>query len=139
MTGRLTVAVVGIAVLVGTMGWALTLGPLRGCGPVAPRELPSGAPPGAGVAGVSGGALEVGWGRGPDRIEQDVDLNYFDESSTFLASAQVRGHAATLFRMDPHSGDRDVAMSWAEDVCDYTVFFAPGTSLQQAAGYASRY
>jgi hypothetical protein len=141
---QVLVALLVGAVAVGGLALAVNFGPLRGCVPIAPRELPSGAAPGQGVEGVSGGAKQVVWGSGGDRVEQIVGLTYWDtfgaeDSPTLVRSTTVRGHPAMLYRMNPQWSDWDLGFSWAEDGCDRTVFLAPGTTPEQAEDFARRY
>lgn len=144
MGRRVLLALVVVGVYVGAGVLAVNFGPLRGCVPIAPHELPSGAAPGTGVEGVSGGAKQVVWGSGSDRIEQMVGLTYWDtfgaeDSPTFVKSVEVRGQPAILYRMSPLSSDWDLRFSWAEEDCDRTVFLAPGTTPEQAEDYAARH
>jgi hypothetical protein len=141
---RVLLALVVVGVYVGAGVLAVTFGPLRGCVPIAPHALPSGAAPGPGVEDVAGGAKQVVWGSGSDRVEQIVGLTYYwetfaDDSPTLVAQATVRGQAATIYRMSPESSDRDLGFSWVEEGCDRSVFLAPGTTPEQAEGFAARY
>lgn len=138
----LALVVVGAYVAAGAL--AVNFGPLRGCVPIAPSELPSGAAPGTGVEDVAGGAKQVVWGSGSDRVEQIVGLTYretfgFDDSPTLVAQTTVRGQPATIYRMSPQSSDWDLGFSWAEQGCDRSVFLAPGTTPEQAKDFAARY
>jgi hypothetical protein len=106
---RVLLALAVVAVFAGAGVVAVNVGPLRGCVPIAPRELPSGAAPGAGVEDVAGGAKQVVWGSGSDRVEQIVGLTYWEtfgleDSPTLVAHGTVRGQAATIYRMSPESG-----------------------------------
>jgi hypothetical protein len=140
---RVLLALVVLAVFVGAGVLAVNVGPLRGCVPIAPHELPSGAAPGPGVEDVAGGAKQVVWGSGSDRVEQIVGLTYWEtfglqDSPTLVAKATVRGIAATIYRISPESG-WGLGFSWAEEGCDRSVFLAPGTTPEQAEDYAARY
>lgn len=141
---RVLLGLAVVSVFAGAGVLAVNVGPLRGCVPIAPRELPSGAAPGAGVEDVAGGAKQVVWGSGPDRVEQIVGVTYWEtfglpDSPTLIARATVRGRAATIFRMSPESSDGLLGFSWAEEGCDRSVFLAPGTTPEQAEDYAARY
>jgi hypothetical protein len=138
----LAVIVVGVYLCAGVL--AVNFGPLRGCVPIAPHELPSGATPGAGVEVVSGGAKQVVWGSGADRIEQIVGLTYWEtfgagDGPTLVKSLEVRDQPAVLYRMSPESSDWDLGFSWAEEDCDRTVFLALGTTPEQAEEFAARF
>jgi hypothetical protein len=144
MGRRVILALVVVGAYVGAGVLSVNFGPLRGCVPIAPHELPSGAAPGTGVEDVAGGAKQVVWGRGSDRVEQIVGLTYWetfgaDDSPTLVAQATVRGQAATIYRMSPESSDWDLGFSWAEEGCDRSVFLAPGTTPAQAEDFAARY
>jgi hypothetical protein len=123
--------------------WLLTeVGPLRGCRAVAPRELPSGAAPGAGAEGVSRGAKQVVWGSGPDRVEQTVGIAYDDGPGTRVLDAfEIHGSPAVLYRFsDPDLNPGvDLAIGWEEGGCSLTVFLPPGMTEEQARDFAARY
>jgi hypothetical protein len=140
---RVLLALVVAGVFVGAGVLAVNVGPLRGCVPIAPHELPGGAASGTGVEDAAGGAKQVVWGSGSDRVEQIVGLTYWDtfgadDSPTLIGQAVVRGQAATIYRMSPESG-WDLGFSWAEEGCDRTVFLAPGTTPEQVKDFAARY
>jgi hypothetical protein len=144
MGRRALLALVVAGAYVGAGVLAVNFGPLRGCIPIAPSELPSGAAPGPGVEDVAAGAMQVVWGSGPDRVVQIVGLTFWetfgtDESPTLIAQATVRGQPATIYRMSPQSSDWDIGFSWAEEGCDRSVFLAPGTTPEQAEDFAARY
>jgi hypothetical protein len=138
--------VLAILLALGATWLAVAAAPLiRGCVPIAPRELPSGAPPGQGVEGVTAGAKQVVWGAGGDRVEQVVGLTFYwirgmDDDPTLVGWLDVQGQPATVYRFGPNaSDDWDIGFSWDEHGCGRTVFLAPGTTPQQALDYASRY
>lgn len=139
MRGRVVRVLLVTALLVGAFWWATELGPLRGCRGIAPRELPSGSAPGQGVEGVSGGAKQVVWGSGQDRVEQIVGISYYDGLATLVRDTGVREHQATLYRLGEDQDGLDLAISWTEDDCSYTVFLAPGTTVESATSFASGY
>lgn len=141
---RSVTIVVIIALALGALWLAMTVGPLRSCEPIAPRELPSGAAPGHGVEDVAAGAKQVVWGSGHDRVEQIVGLTFYwtpglDDDPTRVGTLKVRGQPATVYRFGPDSGDWDIGFSWDEDGCGRTVFLALGTTSEQALEYAARY
>jgi hypothetical protein len=141
---RLILALVACSVLIGVLALAGSVGPLRGCVPIAPRILLSGTTPGLAVEGVSGGAKQVVWGSGSDRIEQIVGLTYWDtygadDSPSLLGAITIHGQPGQVYRMRPGASGWDLAFSWAEDGCDRTVFLPPGTTSEEAVDYASRY
>lgn len=133
---RALIAILIVGVYVGAVGFAVTVGPLRGCVPIAPRALPSGAAPAAGVEDVAAGAKQVVWGTGSDRVAQIVGLGFWepsgdDDGPTFVDSVLVRGQPATVYRMSAAAG-WDLGFSWSEDGCDRSVF--PGTWHDTGAG-----
>lgn len=145
MAGRLLLGLSVLAFAMVGLWLATTVGPLRSCEPIAPRELPSGAAPGQGVEGVTAGAKQLVWGSGADRVEQVVGLTFYvtpglDDDPTLVGTLDVRGQLATVYRFGPSSEDGwDLAFSWFEDGCDRTVLLALGTTPEQALDYADRY
>lgn len=127
-------AVLSLSLAVSVVGCSV-VGALAGCQPIAPSQLPSGAAPGAAVEGVSAGTKQFVWGTGRDRVEQLLEIEF---TGAQLPNATVRGHDATVFRMPSHD-EWDLAFSWSESDCHYTVFLAPGTSTDEAMDYAGRY
>lgn len=133
---------VGLLVILGVAAfWAATeIGPLRGCRPIAPSMLPSGAAPGAGVEGVSGGAKQVIWGAGSDRVEQIVGLSWLGPDTTTIAATTVRGRPATLFRLEDSEQDgAEPAFTWTEEDCDRTVVLPVDMSDADASAFAAAY
>lgn len=90
---------------------------------------------------ASGGAKQVVWGSGSDRVEQIVGLTYWetfgaDDSLTLVGRTTVRGQPAIVYQMRSTSDGWDLGFSWAEEDYDRTVFLAPGTT-QAIGGIAS--
>ena len=132
---RLYTTVVAAAVI-GELVAGCTIADLAlGCRPVTPRQLPSGAPPGDPIEDVAAGAKQVVWGSDSDRVEQLIDLSL---PGTRIADVTVRDQPASLYRVTSDD-EWDLAFSWHQDGCDYTVFLAPGTSPDQAVDYAARF
>lgn len=112
---------------------------LSGCPPIAPSELPSGAPPGEAVEDVSEGAKQFVWGSGRDMVDLRVGLTYRAEGlDTVLANVTVRGRPGVVFNFepDPQTG---IGLEWSESGCDYNVFLAPEIPAEELIEYAGRY
>ena len=132
------------AVLAAAFALAMEVGPLRGCRAVPPRELPSGAVPGTGTEDVAGGAKQVVWGDGPDRIEQIVGIDYNSGVDTeTIAAVDVGGRPATLYRFVESEVQSNasgiLAISFESDGCSITVFLPVGMTVEEAKGYATRF
>lgn len=109
----------------------------RDCQPVVPSALPSGAQPGLATEGVSGGAKQVTWGQGRDRVDLRIGLSYYAEGAdALLAEPRVRGEPAIVYRI---VDDSSVAFTWTSQGCTYTVFPAPDLTVDEIAAYAGRY
>jgi hypothetical protein len=126
------------AVLLGaTLGW--WSGVVRGCEPIAPSVLPSGAAPGDGTVDVAGGTKQVIWGDGQDRVDQRVGLSFYGGSGDrVLFNVAVRGNPAIVYSTDPEFGEI-LALSWTEAGCDRTLLFDASMDAEEIARYAARY
>lgn len=111
---------------------------LAGCPPIAPAELPSGAPPGEAVEGVSGGTKQFVWGSGRDIVDQAIGLTYRAEGlDPVLANVTVRGHPAIVYQL---ADSTQLGLEWSESAdCDYHVRLAPEITAEELAEYAGRY
>jgi len=138
---RVATAVIALAVMAVGLYLLVEVGPFRGCRAVAPRELPSGADRNVGVEGVWGGAMQMTWGSGSDRVEQIVGLRYdgFDDTST-LGDVEIGGLPAVLYRFKPDANPGyELAISWEEGGCSLSVFLPAGMTEAQARDFAARY
>ena len=107
------------------------------CQPVVPTVLPSGAQPGVGTEGVSGGAKQVTWGQGRDLVDLRIGLSYYAEGGDpLLAETRVRGEPAIVYEVFNDSG---TAFTWTSQGCTYTVFPAPDMTVDEVVDYAGRY
>lgn len=111
---------------------------LVGCPPIAPAELPSGAPSGEAVEGVSGGAKQFVWGSGRDIVDQAVGLTFRVEGvDPVLANVTVRGHPAIVYQT---ADTMELGLDWSEsEDCHYHVRLAPEITAEELAEYAGRY
>ena len=131
----LCLSVVGVTT---TLAGAAGYGFLAGCTPVAPRQLPSGEPPGEPDLEIHGGLVAI-WGNGPDSVEQYVDQYQFDAAfDEFLANATVRGQPAVVYRLNEYSGEK-LGLAWREGDCSYSVYLAPSASSDDLSAFAPRY
>lgn len=114
---------------------------LRGCRPIPPAELPSGAPIGEPAEDVYAGGTQVTWGSGDDELRQVIGPDFSDasRSSTPTPLVAVRGQTAAIFFIDAVDGGSDLALTWQSDGCFYTVLFARSKSVDDAVDFAARY
>jgi hypothetical protein len=127
-----------VAALVGLLLIA-EIGPLRGCRPIPPSELPSGAPIGDPDEDVYAGGTQVTWGSGSDQIRQVIGPDFLDPSRPPISFVAVRGQPAAIFSIDAADGGSDLALSWQLGGCSYTVLLARGKSVDDAVMFAARY
>jgi hypothetical protein len=86
----------------------------------------------------AGGKL-VTWGTGNDEVRQVVGLDLSDSQEPPLAQVTIHGHPAKIYTVESPAGLEDMAMSWQEGGCNYTVLLSVGTTLAEARAYAARY
>jgi hypothetical protein len=141
---RIVVGLVAVAVVSSGLWWASTYGPLAGCIAEGPNVLPSGAPSGQGIEGVSAEGKQLVWGHAGDRIEELVGQDWFnpdDPNDIRVATISIHGHPGVLFALSPdiNGGQVQLAFSWNNGSCDQTVLLVPGTSIERAEAYAARF
>jgi hypothetical protein len=115
------------------------------CQPVAPRMLPSGAPPGPPRVEQVDGIWQLAWSiGGEDTVIQAVQpAGGAGRAPMELApddgkDAFVRGQPASVIAIgDPPISQ--VAIVWSTGDCAYTVWVGPGLDLDEAIAYAGRY
>jgi hypothetical protein len=125
---------------------------LEGCAALAPRQLPSGAEPGAPttVVGDYGEELVV-WGEHEDRVWQVGGRDAVERPDFSPADwdfSDLAEDDAQLVDMDGHQrlvlpvGDPPVSQIQIRFVagnCPYVMWIGPGLSLEDAVGYARRF
>lgn len=87
------------------------------------------------MEGVAGGAKQVMWGTGKDRVDLRIGLWYLASGEPALATVAIRGTTGTVYQLEPG----DTAVSWTERGCDYTVFLDSSLSAESIADFAARY
>jgi hypothetical protein len=114
---------------------------IGGCELLEPRELLSG--------GAAGQPTRVGdrrfaWGSGPDRLTEAVgEFGVGDPDSLGIPDGSpqrviVRGANAVVVPVGDE-GVGEIAITWQSAECPYTIWLAPGTTLQDAIRYAARF
>lgn len=107
-----------------------------GCDVPVPSAMPDGRPIGLGVLMLLDGRRTIRWGSGDDRVVLDVGVDALNVAVG--EPIRVRGSAGRLALVGDE-GVGEVAFTWSEDGCDHTVWLPPGTTLELARDYASRY
>ena len=108
------------------------------CAPIAPRELPSGADPGDPIESYGGPFRWATWGTGTDQVVQVIGgWPYGGPGTPNSTPVTIRGHAAGASLQGGEDGG--ITIAWEEAGCRYEVRLPPGTTLEQATEYASRY
>jgi hypothetical protein len=114
---------------------------IGGCELLEPREVLSG--------GAAGQPTRVGdrrfaWGSGPDRLTEAVgEFGVGDPESLGIPNGSpqrvfVRGANAVVVPVGDE-GVGEIAITWQSADCPYTIWLAPGTTLQDAIRYAARF
>jgi len=113
------------------------------CQPVAPRIMPSGAPPGPHRVEQIDSVWHITWSLGAEQVTQAVSRIGIGQASAGLdqgaaPNALVRGQPASVIPIgDPPISQ--IAIAWRIGGCEYTVWVGPGLTLDQALDYAERY
>lgn len=113
------------------------------CQPVAPRILPSGAPPGPHRVEEIDGTWQVTWSLGAEQVTQAAGMMGNGQAPARLdpeapPNAVVRGQPASVIPIgDPPVSQ--IAIEWSVGECWYTVWVGPGLTLDEAKEYAERY
>jgi hypothetical protein len=113
------------------------------CQPIAPRTLPSGAPPGAHRVKEIDGTWRVTWSAGVEEITQAVGRMGSGQWPAGLGpdaapNAVVRGRPASVIPIGDPPGS-EIAIAWSVGPCAYTVWVRRGLTLDEALAYAGRY
>ena len=108
------------------------------CPTISPRELPSGAAPGTAQEGVAGGAKQVAWGIGEDRVDLRIGISYMASDDLRLHRVTVRGNDAVVFQIIP-TDQVGLGLTWKEAGCSYTVFLDDAVDAPSLVEYAARY
>lgn len=113
------------------------------CQPIAPRTLPSGAPPGPPRVKEIDGTWRVTWASGIEEITQAIGRMGNGRLPAGLLPEQapnavVRGHAASVIPIGDPPGS-EIAIEWSVGPCSYTVWVRHGLTLDDAIEYAERY
>jgi hypothetical protein len=118
-------------------GWTMALvdPPPPGCPVLTPRVLPSGAAPGE-PSFVEGNRV---WGQGTDRIALAAGEAPLGSPAEWLADPAVprtvvRGLEAAIVAIGD-GGVGEMAILWRQEGCTYTLWLAPGTTVEQAMAY----
>jgi len=91
---------------------------------------------------VVAGDARFAWGQGPDQVVEAVGTFDVGRPETFdipIGSKQrseVRGQPALIIPLGDE-GVGEVAMIWQSGDCPYTVWLAPGRTLDEAIRYAA--
>lgn len=111
-----------------------------GCEIAGPLKTPEGRPAGPSRSELRDGVRYVQWSRGADEVTLAVGTPVIGTPDHFPdePETEVRGHPARLVvgREEARGG---AALIWQEGDCTYTAWLAPGTTLDAAIEYASRY
>ena len=111
------------------------------CEVLVPRELMSGAAPGSPRALASG---RFEWGIGDDRLTEAVgEFGVGDPSSLGVPEGspqrvKVRGVDAVVVPVGDE-GIGQIVITWQSGACPYTLWLAPGATIERAADYAARF
>lgn len=114
---------------------------IGGCELLEPRGLLSGD--------ASGQPTRIGdrrfvWGSGPDRLTEAVGEFGVGHPDSFgipgesVQRVSIRGADAVVLPVGDE-GVGEIAITWQAKACPYTIWLAPGTSLEDAIGYAARF
>jgi hypothetical protein len=117
---------------------ACALGGVADCHVVPPSQLPSGAKPGSAVESVAGGAKQIVWGEGLDRVDLRMGPSYRASEDKVLREVTIRGVPGTIFQIEP-DWQVGLGLTWTEGECDCTVFLDPQVSVPAIADFATRY
>lgn len=118
---------------------------INGCEVLWPRELVSGAParsfrmvgPGTFEWGAGEDAVGVAVGQFPDG-DPDGDPESFDLPPNSPQRVQVRGDPAVIIPIGDE-GIGQIAIAWRSGDCPYTLWLAPGVTIEEAADFAARF
>lgn len=114
---------------------------IDGCEVMRPRELMSGAPAGS-LRMMGPGTFE--WGAGEDAVGVAVgQFRAGDPASLDLPRdspqrVQVRGDPAVIIPIGDE-GIGQIAIAWRSGDCPYTLWLAPGVTIEEAADFAARF
>lgn len=116
-----------------------TMGTLAqpGCAAIGPSELPSGAAPGDPIETYGGPFRWATWGADADQVVQVIGGWPYGNPGAAHTPVTVRGLPGWVHGMG--SSDGPYAIMWQEEGCLYEVRLGPGSTLEQAIEYASRY
>jgi hypothetical protein len=93
---------------------------------------------------VVAGDARFAWGQGPDQLVEAVGTfavgrpEEFDLPIDSKQRVEVRGEAAVAIPIGD-DGVGQVALTWQSGDCPYTVWLAPGHSLDAAIRYAAAF
>jgi len=111
------------------------------CGPVAPTELPNGAPAGE-LREVLGEVVPMWeWGEGDNAVRQAANHPSYSGAEVpppDMFTAELRGDPAAIMTVGDSTLSQ-ITITWIEAVCTYTIWIGPGYDVEGASEYASRY